>query len=147
MFLFRFNNYKDLDFIDEHTKILQSKGYVWILKMGRTSNSRKITEIQKHGGYMVLKSPKKGGDFYYLTTFADCQTTQPDNKETYPAYYQELLDDSVGRQWFKVNKLRLLNNNEIQALVLSKTKQPIVEVVGKTRTAFMFIENTINIQE
>ena len=41
MLLFRYSNYQKYRFIDEHIKIIQQLGYVWMMKMGKKTMRKK----------------------------------------------------------------------------------------------------------
>ena len=46
MILFRYNNYKKKDFINEHKNVLNTNDYVWMLKLGKKSSIEKINKVK-----------------------------------------------------------------------------------------------------
>ena len=72
----------------------------------------------------------------------------------YPEYYTEILDNEDDEdfynpnavfQWFKIEMILELNDNDANNLVISKSDKKVNEVIGTTRTAVMFIKNSTDI--
>ena len=146
MILFRFNNYLSYSFIEEHKKILENEEYVWIMKTGRLCKQSRLDNVTENGGYIILKTPKKEGDRYYIGRYTDVINYFPDSKRCMPVYYNQMREngDLIGLeiQCFKVNNIEELKNKEIEKLVLSINNRKVSEVISETRTAVMFIYNT-----
>lgn len=154
MLLFRFNNYKRTTFIDEHLKVLNQNGYVWMLKVGKRTSLQKLNEIAKAGGWIVLRAPKADGSKSSLAKYVEVIEETPEDL-AYPEYYDEIISGNevffngfaeVTHQWFKLTLLGDLKESDASKLVLSKTKKPIAEVIPTTRTAVMFIQNSKEIR-
>lgn len=150
MLLFRFNNYKKHSFIKQHRAVLEKYGYVWMLKIGKRSSIEKIQSIINNGGWLVLRSPKADGSISYIAKFTEISEEEP-IEPIYPEYYNEILniDDedtdfynpNAVYQWFKLEKIKELCEEDARNLVVSKTGKQVNEVIGTTRTAVMFIQN------
>ena len=145
MMLFRFSNYKNYDFIEEHRKVMTSKGCVWMLKVGRKTQKNKLEEILQAGGYILLRAPIKNEGKCYIAKFTEISETLPSDKSMYPSYYGELLRDyefdSVNTQLFKIETLEEISADNLQNVYLISNGKNVVEVINQTRTAFMFVEN------
>ncbi len=59
MLFFRFSNYREFSFIEEHKSIINSTGYVWLMKIGKRTSIISINKVLKAGGYIVLKFQMK----------------------------------------------------------------------------------------
>ena len=141
MLLFRFGEFKHYDFIEEHTKIINEHGYVWVLKSGRKSNPAKIKEIINQGGWIILKQPKNAGGKYYIGQFVNVQEEEPTD-QCYPNYYEEFFFFFLtNEQWFKITSIAELNSNDIEKIVLCKNGNRVVDIIGTTMTSVMFVKN------
>ena len=144
MLLFRYSNYKKLRFIDEHIKIIQNSGYVWMMKMGKKTSSEKIKNIIKNGGYIVFKSPIAEGNHFYIGRFVDfCEELPPDDDHM-PSYYSEIVNEEnfweAPTQYFKLIDIVPLDERYTSLLRLKINQKKVLDVVNETRTAVMFIE-------
>ena len=150
MLLFRYSNYGNNSFIQEHRSVIDKNGYVWMLKLGKRSSIEKITTIKNAGGWMVLRAPKSEGGISYIASFSEFSETFPD-KLSCPEYYDEIIqglnDDETlyitnpTLQWFKLNCIVRLDEQMSKNLVVSKTGKAVDEVIETTRTAVMYIKN------
>lgn len=141
MLLFRFNNYKMYNFIEEHLEVIKNNNYVWMLKVGRKSNMSKIKEILDNGGYMLLKAPKNHKHQYFIAKFCEVIDSEPEDK-VYPTYYNDILDDLYAdEQWFKIEFIKPLKEEDMNNIVLQKNNEKVESVIAKTRTAVMFVKN------
>lgn len=105
MMLFRYSNYRRTDFIAEHKKVISQNGYAWMLKAGKKSSTEKIDRVLTDGGYLILKSPVKEGNNYYVAIFDSFMENTPDDKNGYPEYYKNFMDDmydALAYQWFRI---------------------------------------------
>ena len=155
MLFFRFNNYRKYSFYKEHLSIINEKGCVWMLKVGKRSSMDKLTTIAEHGGWLVLRSPKSDGSKSYLAKYTKVIESTPTDA-CYPAYYQEVINEITDTdqyymrapsfQWFRIISIEPLDNNVCESLVVSKTGKKVDEVIKTTRTAVMFIKNDAPIE-
>ena len=96
---------------------------------------------------------KADGGKSYLTKFSEILEEEPLDM-VYPEYYTEILDNEDDEdfynpntvfQWFKIEMILELNDNDANNLVISKSDKKVNEVIGTTRTAVMFIKNSTDI--
>ncbi|SEG36549.1 hypothetical protein SAMN04487934_11819 [Eubacterium ruminantium] len=146
MLLFRFNNYLEYSFIEEHKKILENEEYVWVMKVGRLCKQSRLDNITHNGGYIILKAPKNDGNRYYIGKYTEVLNSFPDNEQFMPEYYKSMKEngDLIGLeiQCFKVCCIKELDNEVLNKIVLSVNDRNVSDVISQTRTAVMFVYNT-----
>ena len=149
MLLFRFRDYKNTDFINEHLEIIHKEGYVWMLKVGKKTSESKLQQILNDGGWLILRSPKSDGSKMYIAHFTAFQCEEPGDM-VYPTYYSDIINqdgdseyysESAVQQWFRLEKIIPLSETTYPCFVLSKTAAAIDDVIKTTRTAVMFVSN------
>ena len=150
MLLFRFKDYKGYLFIKEHCSVLDKKGYVWMLKLGKRTSIDKLKSIRRNGGWLILRSPKSDGGKSYLAKFTQVSEDIPQNA-VFPAYYKEILDsvdtdelydmNKPSFQWFRLEYMAPISDNVASSLVVVKTGKKVDDVISTTRTAVMFVKN------
>ena len=151
MILFRYNNYKKKDFINEHKNVLNTNDYVWMLKLGKKSSIEKINKVKDNGGFMILKAPKSDGGTTYIAKFSEIIGYKP-NDNFYPKYYNDILNSDnylywdKSFQWFKIEVIKKLSEENMEKIVLINGKKPVNDVIHNTMTAFMFVENSSEIK-
>ena len=155
MLLFRFNNYKYHLFIDEHLSVLNSRGHVWMLKIGKRTSVNKLKGILKSGGWLVLRSPKADGSKSYLTRFSEVIEDTPEDG-IFPEYYKNIFDginkgdlyytSNPCYQWFRIESIEPIDTTVADALVVAKSGKRVNDIISATRTAVMFIKNDIPIE-
>ena len=145
MLLFRYNDYARKSFIDEHRAVINNNGYVWMMRLGKRTSPEKLRQVTEAGGFVVLKSPKKNGDHYYLAHYTDVASALPDDSKHMPDYYNKLIQEGylydTGVQVFKIDSIFDMTAEQISTLRLQLNGKPVDEVIKQTRTAVMFIEN------
>ena len=152
MMLFRYSNYKHHKFIEELANIIREEGYVWMLKLGRKSDPKKLEKIIDNGGWLVLRAPKSDGGVSYLAKFTEVRDSAPEDSKS-PDYYDEIFSgkdnsmffDESSQQWFRLEYLTELKDDGAASLTISKTGKKVDEVISTTRTVVMFIQNSIPI--
>ena len=148
MLLLRYSNYRRYNFLNEHKAIIDQKGYVWMMKIGKKVSLDKINKIMRSGGFIILKSPISDGSKYYIGRFNDYSEKTPNDNGHMPQYYSIIMNDidyyDAQTQFFKVSCIAPLKEYYANALVLEKSKRKVVEVVNETRTAVMYVENEID---
>lgn len=155
MMLFRFSNYKKHAFIDEHIKVINDTGYVWMMKVGKRTSLEKINSVLDSGGFLVLKAPVKNGGNYYICHFTEIKENEISELNHVPSYYKDYINDGdfCDRyfQLFKVKWIVPLPDEYADSLALQLNGNPVSETIKETRTAVMFIYNkrsiTINERE
>ena len=152
MLLFRYSNFRKYKFIDEHLKIIGISGYVWMMKMGKKTSSIKIHQIIDAGGHIVFKAPVADGEMFFVGKFSEFCEDMPEDTLHMPEYYSEIAEDEnfgyAPTQFFKLHSISPLAEEHVAKLRLEKNKKKLLDVIGTTRTAVMFIENEeeINIE-
>lgn len=142
--LIRYSNYKKYDFIEEHLKIIGEYGYTWLMKSGRKINPQFIANVKAGKGGLILKSPIKAGNSFY---YCELVRSLADNIDYYPEYYVEFMKENgisnvaEAGTWFKIKSIQKLDDQYIDDFLLLKNQKKIKDVISKTRTAVMFIEN------
>ncbi len=153
--LFRYNNYKMNDFISEHISVLKKYDFVWMLKIGKKTSIDRINTIIEQGGWLILRSPKANGSKSYLARFTEYRENEP-NDMCYPSYYCDIINSKIDEdnfysplrsyQWFKLIYLNQLDEQNTENIVVSKTNKKVNEVINTTRTAVMYVKNTMPIE-
>ena len=144
--LFRFKDYRRYSFIEEHTQVLNEEGHVWILKSGKIPDVRKLERIKDDGGFIILKTPKAEGNNYYLAQFDSMSNNGPDDN-AYPSYYKSYLDEENNNGiWIRITRLTKIKKEIINRLVLANGEKPVLDVINKTMTSFMFVKTTDEIE-
>ncbi len=143
----RLNDFADYDFIEEHQKVIQKKGYTWLLKMGKSINQKFIEALYKNESAIILKtSAKKGNKFYY------CKLLNKELKEekiSFPDYYKEYLEnDFISFEealnngfWFKVESITLMSYECANRFEIISSKKNMVDCAISTRVVHMYVEN------
>jgi|GEM_PF-2017642 hypothetical protein len=142
----RFNNYKSWNFIEEHQKLIEANGDVWILKGGRPITATRINEIMEDGvGFLVLKEPKKDGGNYYIASIDKIVTDDPTPGMKYPSYYNDMLYDydclaieSLYGTWIHIKEIVPLSNEVIKHLHLLSNNKLLDPVLSSTRSSMLF---------
>ncbi len=149
MILFRYSNYKNFSFISEHLSVLNRSNHVWMLKIGRKSSNEKIGKAQDSGGWIVLRSPKSEGSRSYIAHFTEFGEKEPSDC-CYPQYYGELIKsrnesfdffNEPSYTWFRIDSITDFSAENSKKLIMTINGNSVDEVVGTTRTAFMFVRN------
>jgi hypothetical protein len=143
----RFNNYKKWNFIEEHRKILDEFGDVWILKGGRPITSKRIQEVMDGGeGILILKEPKNDGGKYYMSSIIEVKTGKPHVDMKYPSYYDQMVDDydcfaveSLTGTWIHIRKLINMNDADISHFHLISNGKELESVLASTRSSMLFV--------
>ena len=148
----RFNNYKKWNFIEEHTRILNSTKYVWILKAGKYIKEHQIEDVLRNGGNLILKEPKKDGGKYYYLHICDFYNGNVEDEFNFPQYYYEMLDDyeyytmeELSGTWIKVDYLKQLENG-LDRLRLISNDKGLDETISSTRSALLYAYSNTDIE-
>lgn len=149
LLLFRYSNYRRTDFIGEHLQVIHKYGYTWLVKAGKRTSVEKIKKMMSDGGFVILKSPTKDGNKYYAAVCTEFLEDTPKEGEPFPLYYNDFLNDLYDvttYQWFKVVDIYRIKEDQVDGMVLHQSNRKIVDVLGTTRTAVMFLNSTKDIQ-
>jgi hypothetical protein len=146
--LFRYNNYKKTDFIEEHNNAADENGYVWMLKAGRKLIEAKLCQVKDESGIMILKAPKNAGGNYYCAQIFNYWFGSPNKSMNFPVYYEELIDDerlwqieSLDGTWLKIGKITALSSETVQELRLISNNKKIEDVIGSTMSSTLYVQS------
>lgn len=150
--LLRINNYKNKDFIEEHNKIIQKYGYVWMLKAGRKLVQSKLDTVMNDSAVLILKAPKKTGGGYFYTSINEYCIGKERPDMIYPDYYKELIDDEVYWQvesldgtWLKIGEIKSLPEEKVSKLKLLSNGKLVCDVVGTTMSATLYVKSDVDL--
>lgn len=142
LLVLRFSTYKKYDFIEEHRKIIDATGSVWILKIGRKVPNKTLAEIQSKSAGLILKAPKVAGGKYYYCKMINSLNSKPTDEMEFPSYYRQLMKDmywfSMDGTWIKVAEFVELTNEEVAELKLLSNNRSLDEVFTETRTTMLY---------
>ena len=144
-FLFlRMSNFDKYDFIDEHTKIINEHGYVWILKTGRKIDKKYLKELIKSESGIIIKKPSRTDDKLY---YCKLENIDYDNSEMFPEYYYDFLtyngfkisdinhDNSC---WFKISSITPIPSDITKDLVVTKNNNSLLNAAINSRAPYIF---------
>lgn len=150
--LVRYNNYKYYSFIDEVKMIINEKGFCWFFKVGKVIPCKKVQDIVRSGGFIVLKAPKSEDDKYFFAHATDSYTGLPRKDMPYPSYYTAMINDdsmwmieSLEGTWIKIDYVGELTHDNINHLFLLSNNKPLDVVVHSTRSATMYLYSDIDL--
>lgn len=131
----RVANPKFHNFVEEHNRIIEEKGFCWMGKVGRMPSLNSINElIIDKESFIFLKI----GEEFYIANFSEI-SVKPQSNDLYPMYYNSLgLDISI---WFNVKKIiQITDKSLIDSIVLRLNGTPILEAMKKSMTSFLYIK-------
>lgn len=138
----RFSQYKKVDFIEEHLKLIRKIGNVWMLKIGRKIPEKSLKNVLSENGMILLKAPKKVGGKYYLAMVEEYHNGLPKDSFVYPDYYKEIIEDCFGFSlegtWIKVNCIKEMPKDLLNNFQMSKNGKPLENVINSTRTSVLY---------
>ena len=143
MLVVRYNTYNNYDFIQEHTKLIDKNGYVWIYKVGKEIPNSSLKEVFNESKKIIFKAPKKDGGSYYLASLQEYNNGMPPTDGNYPSYYLEMKDiellSGLNGTWFKITQIVLLSPKDIELLYLCRNNKSLDEIVNSTRTSILYV--------
>lgn len=144
-FLFlRMSNFENYDFIEEHKKIIEEKGYVWILKTGRKIDRNFLNDLIKENSGLIIKKPSRTDDRLF---FCKLESIDYDNSNIFPEYYYDFLTyqgfkiTDINRNnscWFKISEITLISDKEAEKLVVLKNNNSLKNAAVNSRTPYIF---------
>lgn len=142
LLVLRFSTYKNYDFIEEHRKVINTVGSVWMLKIGKPVPNNTLAEIQSSSAGLILKAPKAAGGKYYYSKMIDSFNSMPTDGMEFPRYYEQLMEDmywlSMDGTWIRVDEFVELTKEEVLELKLLSNNRPLDEVLSQTRTTMLY---------
>ena len=146
MLLLRYSSYKKYDFIREHINIIENKGSVWMLKVGKNVPEKKLQKMYENGGTLYLRSPKIEGEKIYKATIKAYHLGEPKRNMIFPNYYDEMLNDealwlidSLSGTWFEVVAIKEISQAQAERLKLASNGKRAVDVLSCTRSSMLYV--------
>ena len=150
--LIRYNNYKKMDFIEEHNKIAKENNYVWMLKAGRKLVKKKLDKVKNESSIVILKAPKNVGGQYYYAKIIDYQYGEREKDGFSPDYYSNLVDDeklwqivSLDGTWLKLGEIKPLKSEFVDSFSLLSNGKDVKEVISSTMSSTLYITSNKDI--
>lgn len=137
----KFANADGLDCIQEHQKIMNELGYVWLGKIGNKPAYKTLYKmVINNSAYILLKESKKA----YICQFKSYSERIPYTSE-YPNYYNTEISPNIKYSiWFKLTSIIEVNNIKIlDNIVVKSSRSPILETMKKSMASHF---NTITIE-
>lgn len=142
MLLCRVYDYKFNDFIAKHIEVLVKYNEVWMLKSGKTISSTRLKSVLDAGGFIILKTPKRGSDKFYLCMVDKVSYTKPVNAKLYPDYYEQYMQENGwSGQWFRIRSIHELMMDDVNKLKMVVNDKFVTDVVDRTQASFMYVTN------
>lgn len=128
----RLVDYNKNNFIEEHIKAYEKKGYVWLLKMGKPTKDSFLKEVIKNGGGLITKATARNGNQFY---FCELESIEPDDTLYYPDYYNEIFsdgyydEDSITKigSWFKLKSIKPITDKQVEIFKTISTNRSLLE--------------------
>lgn len=120
-----------------HQDVIASEGYCWFGKLGRAPSDKVIKQILVDGEGDVILYAR---ECVYSAKFSDVTDERPSC--VYPKYYDELLyaEGYIPSVYFKIFDLKPLASGELQNLVVSSSKNMLVDTLNKSMNSFFCAE-------
>lgn len=145
----RLNNFENYNFIEEHKKVMDKYGYVWLLKIGKTINQEFVKKVIAEKGGIILKSSVKDGNKFYYCDLLSNEVPENDKELIYPNYYNEffeyeaynLEDLKKSGYWFKIANMREITEDDVYNFRICKGHKPMLDCALYSRVVHMYVEN------
>ena len=136
---FKFIDFGKLSYVDEHKKVLDEKGNVSFIKLGKAVNHKKAQDVlDSNGGIIFRGSYKKNEGKYYYAHLVSFQTF---NKElNCPKYYDELYEpEKREADCFTVDSMIEIPEDKIDKFITVSNEKPL-RVSSKARIPFIYVK-------
>ncbi len=142
---FKFVDYGKLSYVDEHKKVLDEKGTVGFIKLGKAVNHYKAKDvIESNGGIIFRGSYKKNEGKYYYCHLVKFE--QFNNKINCPKYYDDLYEpEKREADCFIVDSMYEIPEKEIDNFITISNEKPL-RVSSKARIPFIYVKAGKDIQ-
>ena len=120
-----------------HHNVIEREGYCWFGKLGRAPSDKVIHEIMMDGEGCVVLYAREGTYVAKVTEITDKKPLR-----AYPEYYNALLFDEgyIPSLYFRLTDLKPINAGELQNLVVSSSKNNLVDTLNKSMNSFFCAE-------
>ena len=131
--LIKINTPENINFLKEHTKIIEKNGYVWFCRFGKSNVLPE--KIHSYNNYIFLKDSKRNNDKIYIVEYEEISSF-PQNS-LFPEYYSKiLLEHSL---WFKIVQIQELNYNVLIDNFVTKSTNSELEKVFRSMCSSFYI--------
>lgn len=136
---FKFIDYGTLSYVDEHKKVLDEKGTVSFIKLGKAVNHIKAQRvIDSNGGIIFRGSNKRNEGKYYYAHLVKFETFN--DKLNCPKYYDELYEpEKRNSDCFEVDSIIEIPKEKINDFVTISNEKPLV-TSSKARIPFIYVK-------
>lgn len=139
----RVSSYQQFNFIEEHQKVLNKKGTVWMLKLGKLIPRTSLDEIINGKRTIILRAPKKAGGDLYLCNVLEVSYAEPSDSSLCPKYYEEMKNsciwDSFEGTWFLLDSIKRIDEKYYPHFKLLKNDKYLMDVLNETRTSVLYV--------
>lgn len=145
----RLNDFNGYNYIEEHKKVIEKEGFVWLLKVGKTINQEFVKKIIEGKGGIILKSSVKNGNKFYYCDLLDNQVPEKNTELIYPKYYDEYFESEAydvedmkkSGYWFKITNLKEIKESDVYKFRICKGHKPMLDCALYSRVVHMYVEN------
>lgn len=140
----RYTQYRNIDFITEHKKLVDRFGSVWMLKVGRKIPIVSLEEVARESGIIILKAPKVAGGQFYIAPLISYHNGMPLKDFNYPEYYEDMIDSqkeyeiTLDGTWLEIGIISPLPADALNSMLMKKSGKKLLDVIGSTRTSIMY---------
>ena len=140
----RYTQYRNIDFITEHKKLVDRFGSVWMLKVGRKIPIVSLEEVARESGIIILKAPKVAGGQFYIAPQISYRNGMPLKDFNYPEYYEDMIDSqkeyeiTLDGTWLEIGIISPLPADALNSMLMKKSGKKLLDVIGSTRTSIMY---------
>lgn len=136
---FKFVDYGKLSYVDEHKKVLEEKGNVSFIKLGKAVNGKKAQDvIDSKGGIIFRGSYKNNEGKYYYANLVSFQIYN--DKLNCPKYYMDFYEPEKKNAYcFTVDSITEIPEEKIDSFVTISNEKPL-RVSSKARIPFIYVK-------
>ena len=136
LLVIRYNDIPGVNFIEEHKRIINKEGFVWLGKMGKIPKKSYVESLIKDKqGYILIKLKNN----YYICVF-NAFKMNIDEHDAYPNYYRmEFLDNCYFTNrtinytmFFKVSSIREVSYDILKKIVVTSSGNTLNIVLKKS---------------
>lgn len=138
----RVNDFAHYSFTEEHRKVINDIGNVWMLKVGRGLAETSVRKVMEDGGKLIIKEPKKSGNHYYACSISEIYEGAWKSDMVRPSYYDELAMSGVSLKgtWLKIEGMELIDDKNLADFTLIKGGKKMTDIISCTRSPILFVQ-------
>ena len=131
--LIKINTPENINFLKEHSNILEKNGYVWFCRFGKSNVLPE--KICSCNNYIFLKDSKKNNDKIYIAKYEKISSSP--QSSLFPKYYSEIsLEHSL---WFKLVQLQEFDYNFLINNFVTKSTNSELKNVFRSMCSSFYI--------